>query len=119
METFVARAAVVEAAVVEKGVAVSQCPRKSKNSALLAAQAADALLGIKGVTASFVLAEDGDRVIISGRSLGVVNVQLILERMGGGGHATIAGAQTTGRPIEDVRKQLVAFIRDYMKNNQL
>ncbi len=119
LDTFVARAAVVEAATVEKGIAVSECPKKSKNSALLAAQSADALLGIKGVTASFVLAEDGERVLISGRSLGVVNVQLILERMGGGGHATIAGVQLSGMPLAEARRQLEAQIKDYIKNNQL
>lgn len=119
METFAARAQVVEMAVVEKGIAVSLCPKKSKNSALLAAQAADALLGIKGVAASFVLAEEGERVLISGRSLGLVNVQLILEKMGGGGHATIAGVQIDGQTIEEARGELMSYIKEYVKANQL
>ena len=51
------------------------------------------MLNINGVEAAFVLAQVGTRVIISGRSLGAINVQLILEVLGGGGHSTIAGAQ--------------------------
>ena len=59
---------------------------------MTAAQAADELLSIKGVAASFVLFPTGNTVNISARSLGDINVQLIMETLGGGGHFTMAGA---------------------------
>ena len=76
----------------------------------LAAQAADELLNIKGITASFVLYPDGDRVIISARSIGEANVQVILEALGGGGNAATAGAQIPGKSVRTVLAELVASI---------
>ena len=76
----------------------------------LAAQAADELLNISGITASFVLYPDGDRVIISARSIGDANVQMILEPLGGGGNTATAGAQISGRSIKEVLDDLVASI---------
>ena len=54
-------------------------------------------LTISDITASFVLGDMGDKVCISGRSIGDVNVQVILEKLGGGGHITLAGAQVEGK----------------------
>lgn len=76
----------------------------------LAAQAADELLNIRGITASFVLFPDGERIIISARSIGESNVQVILEALGGGGNAAIAGAQIPGKDMTAVLKELVASI---------
>ena len=76
----------------------------------LAAQAADELLNIKGIMTSFVLFPDGDRVIISARSIGEANVQVILEPLGGGGNAATAGAQISGKTVMEVLKELVASI---------
>lgn len=81
------------AKIYRNNIAIAVCDEQSKNLQLVVAQAADDLLNIKGVEASFVLAAAGQRIIISGRSLGAVNVQVILEKLGGGGHITIAGAQ--------------------------
>ncbi|MBQ9941427.1 MAG: DHH family phosphoesterase [Christensenellaceae bacterium] len=114
LETFLDRAAVVKAAQVRRGVAISQCPRDCKSPELLAAQAADSLIGIKGLDASFVMCESGGRIGISGRSLGKVNVQMILEKLGGGGHATIAGAQVKGREPEEIRAQLWQLVGEYL-----
>ncbi len=72
-----------------------------------AAQAADELLTIQGVKASFVLYQVGVDVSISARSLGDVNVQLLLEEFGGGGHFTMAGAQIRNRTIGEVRRALL------------
>lgn len=80
-------------------IAISVCDEVSKNLQLIVAQAADDLLNISGVEASFVLALVGSKVIISGRSLGGINVQVILEKLGGGGHSTIAGAQLENTSI--------------------
>ena len=77
---------------------------------ILAAQAADELLNISGITASFVLYPDGDTVIVSARSIGSANVQVILEPLGGGGNAATAGAQIRETTVKAVLDQLVASI---------
>ena len=79
----------------------------------LAAQAADELLNISGITASFVLYPQDDQVIISARSIGKANVQMILEPMGGGGNTATAGAQVKGNSVKEVLDQLVASIDKY------
>lgn len=79
----------------------------------LAAQAADELLNISGITASFVLYPDGDHVHISGRSIGEANVQMILEPLGGGGNAATAGAQIEGGSVKEVLDRLVDAIDQY------
>ena len=79
----------------------------------LAAQAADELLNISGITASFVLYPDEDRVIISARSIGEANVQMILEPLGGGGNTATAGAQVAESSVKDVLDRLVASIDKY------
>ncbi|MCD7859617.1 MAG: DHH family phosphoesterase [Firmicutes bacterium] len=80
---------------------------------VLASQAADELLNISGITASFVLFPDGDFVYISARSIGSANVQLILEPLGGGGNAAGAGAQIVHSNVKDVLDRLVASIDEF------
>jgi len=82
----------------------------------LAAQAADELLNILGITASFVLYPDGDRVVISARSIGEANVQVILEALGGGGNAAAAGAQIPDKSVREVLTELVASIDKFYEN---
>ena len=82
----------------------------STTSRVLAAQAADELLNISGINASFVLYPDEETVIISARSIGSANVQVILEALGGGGNAATAGAQVKNSTVKDVLDQLVASI---------
>ena len=82
----------------------------------LAAQAADELLNILGITASFVLYPDDDRVVISARSIGEANVQVILEALGGGGNAAAAGAQIPGKSVREVLTELVASIDKFYEN---
>ena len=77
---------------------------------VLAAQAADELLNISGITASFVLYPDGDQVIISARSIGSANVQMILEPLGGGGNTATAGAQVKNADVKEVLDRLVESI---------
>ena len=77
---------------------------------VLAAQAADELLNIAGITASFVLYPDEDQVIISARSIGSANVQMMLEPLGGGGNTATAGAQMKDTTVKDALDQLVASI---------
>ena len=83
---------------------------------ITAAQAADELLNISGIDTSFVLFPDGDRVIISARSMGDTNVQVILEKLGGGGNAATAGAQVPGRSVDEVTRQLLRAIDQYFED---
>lgn len=118
METYVNRALVVKSAqIIENSIAVAVCPPSMPNAELLAAQAADALTTIRGITAAFVLGSTSGSVIISGRSLGDINVQLILETLGGGGHLNIAGAQLTGVTVEQAKNLLIEAVKTYCKED--
>lgn len=88
---------IADAKLYRNNIAIVVCNDKGKDLQVIVAKAADELLNIAGVEASFVIARTGSKIIISGRSLETINVQLILEQLGGGGHITIAGAQ-----LEDV-----------------
>ncbi len=119
LKTFVARAEIVkQSKILSEGIAVSKVEKGTPNAMLLAAQAADSLLTISGISASFVVAELADSVTISGRSLGSLNVQLILEKLGGGGHSTIAGAKIKNSNGDEVIDMLVKTIEEYMKHNK-
>ena len=89
---------------------------ETKTSRTLAAQAADELLNISGITASFVLYPDDDRVIISARSIGDANVQMILEPLGGGGNAATAGAQVKDSTLKETVDALVASIDKFYED---
>lgn len=113
-DSYVRCANVVETATIRKsGIAISSCGKNVPDGKLLAAQAADELLGIRGIYAAFVLAETDDMVSISGRSYGQINVQLILEKLGGGGHLTMAGAQLYGVDTDEAKKRLNEAIDEY------
>ena len=88
----------------------------STTSRTLAAQAADELLNISGISASFVLYPDGDQVIISARSIGKANVQMILEPLGGGGNTATAGAQVQQSTVRDVLDRLLESIKQYFES---
>ena len=80
-----------------------------------AAQAADELLNIIGIDTSFVLYPDGDRIIVSARSIGDTNVQVILEKLGGGGNAAAAGGQIQGKTLDQVAQELAQAIDQYLE----
>ena len=84
-------------------------------SRTIAAQASDELLNIAGINTSFVLYPDGERVIMSARSIGDTNVQMILEPLGGGGNAATAGCQITGKDMNTVLHELIASIDKYFE----
>ena len=81
-----------------------------------AAKAADELLTLRGVRASFVLYKHDTGVNLSARSLGEINVQLIMEKLGGGGNSTTAGGQVPDGTVDAVREQLIAAIDQYLEN---
>ncbi|MBS7526565.1 DHH family phosphoesterase [Fusibacter paucivorans] len=115
LETFTEKAAIVGNAMrYHEAIAISASNKSSESIQLIAAQAADDLLNIRGIIASFVIGQRlDDTVFISGRSLGDINVQVILEKLGGGGHLEVAGAQFKDTSIEAVKLRLIAAIDEY------
>ena len=82
---------------------------------IIAAQAADELLNIMGIDTSFVIAPEGDKVNLSARSIGDTNVQVILEKLGGGGNAAAAGGQVSGKTVDEVAQELKEAIDQYFE----
>ncbi len=114
--TFLHKAEVVRnSKIVFNKVAIGRLEKDMEDSVLIAAQSANDLLNINGVEASFVLTLFEGKVHISGRSLGNVSVQLILEKLGGGGHLTSAGTQLEGVTIDEAEKLLINSIEEYFK----
>ena len=105
---------IADSTVVNDFIAIGHFNREMDGSTLIASQAADDLLNIKGVKASFVLTRSNDKIHISGRSLGDISVQLILERIGGGGHLTSAATQLD-MSIEEAEIILKKAIKEYLE----
>lgn len=109
---------VKKAEIVNDSIGISTYnDEKDKNSNLICAKAADELLTISDITASFVLGHMGEKICISGRSIGDINVQVIMEKMGGGGHITLAGAQIEGLTMEEAKTELIIRINEYFTEN--
>ncbi|MCF0124706.1 MAG: DHH family phosphoesterase [Clostridia bacterium] len=102
-----------KAEIISEGIAISSYDEITKDATIICAKAADELLTISDITASFVLGNTGDKICISGRSIGDINVQLILEKLGGGGHITLAGAQVEDMTMEETRQELINRINEY------
>lgn len=100
--------------VYRDGIAIASSGASGKEQQVIAAKAADELLNIAGIEASFVLARVGHKISISARSIETINVQLVMERLGGGGHITIAGAQLPTTDIEYAEERLKAAIDEVM-----
>ncbi len=114
MKSFNLIADIVKTAqIVGEGIAISEYSEITPEANLICAKAADELLTISDITASFVLGNTGDKICISGRSIGDINVQIILEKLGGGGHITLAGAQVEGMTMEETRQELINRIHEY------
>lgn len=104
---------VKKAEIVNDTIAIAIYDKKEKDSSVICAKAADELLTISDITASFVLGRMGNKICISGRSIGDINVQIILEKLGGGGHITLAGAQVEGMTMEETKQELINRINEY------
>ena len=104
--------------IVKDIIGISTYESEDKDAGIICAKAADELLSIGNITTSFVIGNVGDMVSISGRSIGEINVQLILEKLGGGGHSTVAGAQVEGQSIEEVKDELLEKIDEYYEENE-
>ena len=120
LEDYKAKADTISNAEIYKDVyAISVCTAKDVESpTTVGAQAANELLTVKDIKASFVLTPYNDQVYISARAIDK-NVQLLMEEFGGGGHMTLAGAQVKGEKVEDVVKQLKKLITAKMKEGEL
>ena len=113
MEDFKQRANITSNAEFTKdGIAISKNDGRHDNAPIIIAQAADELLDIRGIRASFVVGATRKDVVISARSLGDINVQVITEKFGGGGHLTMAAAQVKNATIDEVITQLKNYIRE-------
>ena len=99
--------------IMNDNIAISVYDKDDENGNIIAAKAADELLTIGGITASFVLAKMNNVIYISGRSIGEINVQIILEKLGGGGHITLAGAQVENMTLEEAKQELINRINEY------
>lgn len=116
MDTFASRSDTVRRAeMIQPGIALSECPPNTPNAQIIAAQAADNLLNIQGINASVVLCSIDEGIMISGRSLGNINMQVILEKLGGGGHLTMAGAQLGNITMAEARQLVIDAIEEYLK----
>ncbi|MDR5658880.1 DHH family phosphoesterase [Serpentinicella sp. ANB-PHB4] len=119
LETVKLRAEVVKnAEIIRDTIAISTFKNDIDHAQLISAQAADELIGIRGVDASFVLGVKGENIVLSGRSMGEINVQVILEKLGGGGHMTVAGAQIKDISLTDARLKLQEVIEAYFEEGE-
>lgn len=121
MQDYKIRAnAIHEAEIFMDTFAISSCTGESSESLnVVAAQAANELLNIRGIQASFVLAEFENKIYISARSIDEVNVQIVMEKLGGGGHMSIAGAQVPNKTIAEVRQMLKDTIAEMRESGAI
>ena len=121
VEDYRARAeAVRRAEIFEKEFAISECPSEGLESpTVIGAQAANELLNIIGIKASFVMTQVKDTIFFSARSIDEVNVQVMMEKLGGGGHRTIAGAQLKDATMEEAREKLKAMLRQMIEKGEI
>ena len=117
-EEYEARAAIVEGAYLYKGCAIATSDELDPAMSVVLPMAANDLLTINGVDASFVAIAKNGGVNISARSMGALNVQVILEPLGGGGHLTMAGAQLRDCTVKEAEARIRAQIDEYRANQE-
>ncbi len=120
VDTYIKRSKLIENVHFHQGgIAIAKGAHNEFNDQVLIAQTADTLLTMEGVSASFVISYRSENMIgISARSLGEINVQIIMEALGGGGHLTNAATQIKDASIEDAEKMLTAAINNYFEGRQ-
>lgn len=122
MAAYKARAEAVRHAEVYKGAfAISICPAdpRVESPTIAGAQAANELLNIVGIKASFVLTEYNEKIYVSSRSIDEINVQLIMERMGGGGHLNVAGAQLSDCSVYEAKRKIEDTLDQMLEEGDL
>ncbi|MBQ8562419.1 MAG: DHH family phosphoesterase [Firmicutes bacterium] len=109
--------ALASARFFENGMALSICEEPHADEQVICAQVADQLLTVKGVRVSFVIGTNGTgKTVVSARSLGAVNVQVIMERFGGGGHLTMAATQLD-TPKDEVAENIIKVMEEYLNDS--
>lgn len=121
MAAYKARAEVVRnAEVYRKSFAISVCPAENLESpTIVGAQAANELLNVIGIKASFVLTEYNGKIFVSARSIDEINVQIIMERLGGGGHLNVAGAQLVDCTIESAKRIIKDTLEEMLREGDI
>lgn len=115
IEAYQKKTKLVASAIVYECCAIATSDIKTDDIRIIAPQAADELLGIAGVDAAFVIYENNGVMCYSARSMGAMNVQIIMEKLGGGGHQTMAGAQLEGVTYKEARERLKAAIDEHLR----
>ena len=120
VDTYIERSRIIQTVkFVREGIAIANGEDSKSYDSVLVAQTADILLSMKGVSAAFVIAHRNDGLIgISARSLGEFNVQIIMEKLGGGGHLSNAAAQIEAASIEDAKQQLTQAIEETLEGSK-
>ncbi len=111
--------AVSQAEIYMAEYAISLCDENTTSSTVVCAQAANELLNIKGVKASFVLMEKAQTIYISARSIDEMNVQIVMEKLGGGGHMTVAGAQLQDVSLQEAYEKLRETLKEMKENGEI
>ena len=119
IDSYRRKTQIVASAKIHKNCAIATADFKSDDIRIVAPQAADELLGIIDVEASFVIYKANGVVNISARSLGAINVQVIMEKLGGGGHQTMAATQLENVSFEEASRKLTKAIDEYRKDNPI
>ncbi|MEG0180292.1 MAG: DHH family phosphoesterase [Terrisporobacter sp.] len=116
VQDFKTKAAIIgNTKIIENKICISYTKIQIENINVVIAQAADELLNVKKIEASFILGEKNGTIFISARSLGKINVHVLMEKLGGGGHIDIAGAQIEGMSIEKAYKKVYEIIEEYLR----
>lgn len=117
IDSYQKKTRLVSSAEIYNRCAIAVSESTTEDIRVVAAQAADELLNVSGVDASFVIHDNSGVINISARSMGAMNVQIIMEKLGGGGHQTMAGAQLDGITIDSGKSQLLEAIDAYIKES--
>ncbi|MCQ2500667.1 MAG: DHH family phosphoesterase [Lachnospiraceae bacterium] len=112
--------AIADAEVFRENYVISVCPADHLDSpTIVGAQAANELLNVLGVKASFILTDYEEKIFVSARAIDEVNVQLVMERMGGGGHLNIAGCQLPGYTVDQAKEYLKSVLGEMLDNGEI
>jgi len=120
INTFMKKWEIMESATTYKHtISIAKCTKNDVNMQIIVAQAADELLNISDINCAFVLCDMGGSVIISARSLGTYNIQIIMEKLGGGGHLTMAATQLNNVDLDEAETMLKKAIDEYFLENKI
>lgn len=118
IDTYKIKCKIIDSSEVYVNCAVAELEESKGDVRVACAQAADELLGIQGIKASFVIFLYKDQICVSARALGEVNVQVIMEKLGGGGHQSMAATQISGMSLQEVKEKLFNILKDLFSENK-